>query len=82
MRFESPFFWRDDRRCRPRLDRLGNLSIAVTGNGEVCIAESLLEHLEVGVTGEGTGRIFLAEAERQPVINRIGAGEIVIGKAR
>jgi hypothetical protein len=30
----------------------------------------------------GTGRIFLAEAERQPVIKRIGAGEIVIGKAR
>jgi hypothetical protein len=80
-------------------EALGNLSIAVAGDGEVRIAESLLEHLEVGVTGEGAvavggrarfaslslvgaGRIFLAEAERQPVINRIGAGEIVIGKAR
>ena len=80
-------------------EALGDLSIAVTGDGEVQISQSLLERLEVGLTGEGAvaidgqarfaslslvgpGRIFLAEAERQPVVSRIGTGEIIIGKAR
>ena len=77
-------------------EAFGNLSIAVTGSGQVRISTSLLEHLEVGVTGEGavdvegearyaslsligSGRIYLAEAERQPLVAQIGAGEIVIG---
>lgn len=77
-------------------EALGDLSIAVTGSGRVQVQSSLLERLEVGVTGAGavnidgtarfaslsligSGQIFLAEVERQPVIERIGSGMVSIG---
>jgi len=77
-------------------EALGDLSVVVTGAGEVEVDTSTIERLEVGVTGAGavavggearfaslslvgSGRIYLAEAERQPVIQHIGSGEVLIG---
>jgi hypothetical protein len=58
---------------------LEHLEVGVTGEGVVTIdGQARFASLSL----VGTGRIFLAEAERQPVVSRIGAGEIVIGKAR
>jgi hypothetical protein len=60
-------------------EALGNLSIAVTGDGEVRIAESLLEHLEVGVTGEGA--VTVGGQARFASLSLVGTGRIFLGEA-
>jgi hypothetical protein len=77
-------------------EALGDLSIAVAGAGEVLVDTSILERLEVGVTGsgavevggavryaslslKGSGHIYVAQAKRHPLVERIGPGEVLIG---